>query len=131
MQSATTGKVGNGTSVVGTGVVVGIAVWVAVGVGISVAVALGVGVGSGVSCAATANPDFINGRSPKYIKTSAKKRHRVERIYQRWGAPSLFFSFLPIIGDPLCIIPGIFELDLKIFTYWVVLGKLFRYLVLF
>jgi len=68
--------------------------------------------------------DFI---LSKYIKVDPKKREKMERVYQKWGSPILFFSWVPVVGDPLTIVAGGFNLSLSIFTFWVVLGKAFRY----
>lgn len=50
-----------------------------------------------------------------------------EKMYQKWGSPILFFAWIPIIGDPLTVVAGVFKLNLYIFIFWVVLGKDFRY----
>lgn len=68
--------------------------------------------------------DFILSR---YIKVDAKKKQNIDKLYQKWGSPILFFSWLPVVGDPLTIVAGGFNLKLSIFTLWVVLGKAFRY----
>ncbi len=69
--------------------------------------------------------DFI---LSKYIKYGPKKK-KVEDLYKKYGSPLLLFSWLPVIGDPLCLIPGIFHLDFHIFSFWVILGKAIRYFV--
>lgn len=63
----------------------------------------------------------------RYIKVDSEKRQKSEQIYQKWGSPILFFAWIPIIGDPLTVVAGIFKLNLYVFTFWVVLGKAFRY----
>ncbi|MEH6625397.1 MAG: YqaA family protein [Motiliproteus sp.] len=60
-----------------------------------------------------------------------KKRHvQALRWLQRHGYPALLFSWLPIIGDPLCLISG----WLKMRFWWclllIVSGKLLRYSVI-
>lgn len=56
-------------------------------------------------------------------------RAAVERM-RRWGSPALLLSWLPVIGDPLCIAAG----WLKVRWWWalvlIALGKLARYAVL-
>ena len=66
----------------------------------------------------------------KYVKYDLKKMHKLEDVYSRWGSPLLFFAWLPIVGDSLCFIAGILKLNLRIFTFWVMLGKVFRYVIL-
>lgn len=63
----------------------------------------------------------------RYIKVDSKKQQKSEQIYQKWGSPILFFAWIPIIGDPLTVVAGIFKLNLYLFIFWVVLGKGFRY----
>lgn len=64
------------------------------------------------------------------LKIKEKTLNRAKKLYERWGAPILFFSWVPIIGDPLTIIPGIFHLKIRYFTFWVILGKTIRYAIL-
>ena len=63
----------------------------------------------------------------RYIKMEPEKRQHIERMYQKWGSPLLFFSWAPVLGDPLTVVAGGFNLNLYIFTFWVILGKAFRY----
>lgn len=49
---------------------------------------------------------------------------------QRWGPPALLLSWLPFIGDPLCLAAGWLKTrPLSSFMY-IGLGKLFRYSLL-
>jgi len=63
----------------------------------------------------------------RYINIDAQKKQKVERIYKKWGSPALFFAWVPIVGDPLTVVAGALNLNLYLFTFWVVLGKAFRY----
>ncbi|MDD5070718.1 MAG: DedA family protein [Candidatus Omnitrophica bacterium] len=63
----------------------------------------------------------------RYVKVDSDKRRKAERIYQKWGAPVLFLSWVPVVGDLLTVVAGGFKLKLSIFTFWVFLGKSFRY----
>ena len=65
----------------------------------------------------------------KYLKPKVKKRRKLEKAYSRWGSPLLFFSWLPFIGESICIISGAFNLNIKIFSFWVILGEAFRYMI--
>ena len=68
--------------------------------------------------------DFIFSR---YIRVAPEKRRNMERLYLKWGSPALFFAWVPIIGDPLTVVAGGFNLKFYVFTFWVILGKAFRY----
>lgn len=63
----------------------------------------------------------------RYIKVDPEKRQKAERMYRKWGAPVLFLAWIPIAGDPLTVIAGALNLDLRVFTFWVGLGKASRY----
>jgi membrane protein YqaA with SNARE-associated domain len=71
--------------------------------------------------------DFLLSR---YIKIKPQTLARAEKFYQRWGVVTLFFSWLPFLGDPLTIVAGAFHTNPRIFTFWVLLGKTLRYIVL-
>lgn len=49
------------------------------------------------------------------------------RFYGRYGVWSLLLSWLPIIGDPLCLAGGILKIGFTRFSLLVFTGKLVRY----
>lgn len=49
---------------------------------------------------------------------------------QRIGPPACFLSFLPVIGDPLCAVAGLFSLPMIRFFPPVLIGKFARYAAL-
>jgi len=51
--------------------------------------------------------------------------------FNRFGVYSLFFAFLPIVGDPLTLIAGIFRVSFIKFIILVSLGKILRYLLIY
>jgi membrane protein YqaA with SNARE-associated domain len=51
--------------------------------------------------------------------------------FQRYGAWSLLFSWLPAIGDPLTLAAGLARLDFLKFLVPVALGKVGRYIAVF
>ncbi len=59
----------------------------------------------------------------KYIKVSKK-------FFDKYGAFTLLFSWLPIIGDPITFIAGVLKYDIKKFIVLVVIAKFLRYLFL-
>ncbi len=66
----------------------------------------------------------------RYVTIKPEHWEPAAAWFQHWGAAVLFFSWLPVIGDPLTIVAGAFHTDLRIFTFWVILGKIIRYLIL-
>ncbi len=64
----------------------------------------------------------------KALRIDGNSRRRAERIYSRYGSWSLLFSWLPVIGDPLCLIGGALKVHFPLFTIFVFAGKLARYI---
>ena len=56
----------------------------------------------------------------KYIDSSKK-------YFDRFGAFSLLFAWLPIIGDPITFIAGVLRYDFRKFLVLVVISKFSRY----
>ena len=58
----------------------------------------------------------------------AKPAHRraVDRMRQ-WGSPALLFSWVPIIGDPLCVAGGWLRIPWVLSLVYIGLGKGMRY----
>lgn len=48
---------------------------------------------------------------------------------QRWGSPALLLSWVPVIGDPLCVAAGWLRLNPWWSVVFIALGKLARYWV--
>jgi membrane protein YqaA with SNARE-associated domain len=64
------------------------------------------------------------------VKVRPETQERSRRIFGRWGAPALILSWVPVIGDPLTFVAGMLKTNLAAFTFWVVLGKAARYVVI-
>ena len=71
--------------------------------------------------------DFAYGR---FFETKGRWWERASNFYNRYGPIALFFSWVPFIGDPLTAVAGAFKMRLAVFTFWVMLGKGLRYVVL-
>jgi len=48
---------------------------------------------------------------------------------RRYGSPALLLSWVPFIGDPLCVAAGWLRLDPWLSALFVAVGKLARYIV--
>lgn len=46
---------------------------------------------------------------------------------RRWGAPILLLSWLPFVGDALCVAAGWLRLNVIASTFFMAVGKLARY----
>ncbi len=55
--------------------------------------------------------------------------HSMNRV-KRWGVPALFFSWLPVVGDPLCLAGGYLRLPVWRSMLMICAGKFARYCVL-
>lgn len=63
----------------------------------------------------------------RVLRIDPASQGKAERFYARFGAWSLFLSWLPIIGDPLCLVGGILKIHFMRFSLLVMGGKLARY----
>lgn len=66
----------------------------------------------------------------KILRVKKSAQSRAENFYKKYGAWSLLLSWLPIIGDPLCLIGGGLRLHFGIFSVFVFVGKLARYTII-
>jgi membrane protein YqaA with SNARE-associated domain len=60
----------------------------------------------------------------------AKKPLRQIEHMRRWGAPALFFAWLPFVGDALCIAAGWLKLDWRAAALYQAAGRFARYWVI-
>ncbi len=69
---------------------------------------------------------FLIGR---VLRVSDDSRKRAERFYARYGSWSLLLSWVPVLGDPLCLVGGMLRVSIGRFSILVLAGKLARYSV--
>jgi len=55
---------------------------------------------------------------------------RAECWFVRFGRPALLLAWLPVVGDPLCLVAGVLRVGVGSFLLLVTLGKLARYAAL-
>ena len=65
----------------------------------------------------------------RVLRVSPEQQERARSQYRRYGSFSLFFSWLQVIGDPLCMVGGVLRINFWLFTLLVASGKLGRYAV--
>lgn len=63
----------------------------------------------------------------RLLRIDEAAEDRAQRLYQRYGAWSLLFSWLPVVGDPLCLVGGLLRVGFGRFSLLVGSGKLLRY----
>ena len=66
----------------------------------------------------------------KWLRISTEQTERAEAWFNRYGKASLLLAWLPIVGDPLCLIAGLLRCHLITFLILVTIGKFIRYAVL-
>jgi membrane protein YqaA with SNARE-associated domain len=68
--------------------------------------------------------DFI---ATKVLRMDSSSTRKAERFFAKYGSWSLLFSWLPIVGDPLCLVGGALKIPLGRFSLLVFTGKAVRY----
>lgn len=63
----------------------------------------------------------------RVLRIDEASQERARRYYGRYGVWSLLFSWLPVVGDPLCLAGGLFGVGFIRFSLLVFGGKLVRY----
>lgn len=63
----------------------------------------------------------------RILRISGEAQQRAERLYARYGSWSLLFSWIPIVGDPICLAGGVLRVHFGKFSFLVFCGKLIRY----
>ncbi|MEO2268937.1 YqaA family protein [Pseudoalteromonas sp. YIC-656] len=63
----------------------------------------------------------------KWFPVSKQAMDKAQAQFNRYGVFSLLFAWLPIIGDPLTVVGGIFRVPFGVFVLLVTVGKGLRY----
>jgi len=63
----------------------------------------------------------------KLLRIGDAEQVRAERFFARYGSWALFLSWLPVIGDPLCLAGGVLKIPFSRFSILVASGKGLRY----
>jgi membrane protein YqaA with SNARE-associated domain len=65
----------------------------------------------------------------RVLRISDESRSKAEKLYGSYGSWSLLFSWVPVVGDPLCLVGGLLRVRFGIFIVLVLSGKLARYAI--
>jgi len=68
-------------------------------------------------------------RGRRVLRNNHHYRRACMRL-RRWGSPALLFSWLPVVGDPLCVAAGWLRVGFFSALTFIALGKAVRYGVL-
>ncbi|GAM09056.1 inner membrane protein YqaA [Geobacter sp. OR-1] len=63
----------------------------------------------------------------RLFRMQPRDKERAERFFARFGSWSLLFSWLPVVGDPLCLVAGVLRVGFIRFSILVLTGKSARY----
>jgi len=63
----------------------------------------------------------------RVLRIGAAKQEKARGFFRRYGSWSLLLAWLPVIGDPLCLVAGAMGFSLVRFTLLVAAGKAARY----
>lgn len=63
----------------------------------------------------------------KVLRIDPVSRQKAEQTYTRYGSWSLLLSWVPFVGDPLCLVGGLMRVQLVRFIILVTIGKYVRY----
>ena len=66
----------------------------------------------------------------RWLRIEEAALERAERWFGRWGTPSLLLAWLPVVGDPLCLLAGMLRVHPAWFVALVGTGKFARYAAL-
>ncbi len=65
----------------------------------------------------------------RILRVNQESQKRAEFYFDRYGSWALLFSWVPILGDPLCLVGGVLKMSFWKFLALVAVGKLLRYMV--
>jgi membrane protein YqaA with SNARE-associated domain len=63
----------------------------------------------------------------RWLGMDERRVARAEAWFARYGQPALLLAWLPVVGDPLCLVAGVLRSPLGWFVPLVAAGKLGRY----
>lgn len=69
---------------------------------------------------------LIASKYPSEKLLKSKQQHAITRIRQ-YGSAVLLLSWLPVVGDPLCVAAGWIRVRWYLAALYITLGKAFRY----
>ncbi len=67
----------------------------------------------------------------KVLRISQREMKNAQERFKKWGVISLFFAWVPVIGDPLTVIAGALKVRMSLFLLLVTAGKCMRYVLIY
>ncbi len=72
---------------------------------------------------------FLHWRGARWFPVAAERLERAGAWFRRFGAWSLLFAWVPVVGDPLTVAAGMLRVGVWRFLILVGIGKCARYVV--
>ncbi|MCB0306366.1 MAG: DedA family protein, partial [Calditrichaeota bacterium] len=66
----------------------------------------------------------------KLLRMSDEDIRKAEKRFEKYGKLAMLLAWVPVIGDPLTVVAGLFRMNFYWFVLLVGAGKLVRYWVL-
>lgn len=63
----------------------------------------------------------------RWFPINAEQIAKGQQVFDKYGVYSLLFAWLPVVGDPLTLLGGVFKVRLSLFVLLVSIGKALRY----
>lgn len=63
----------------------------------------------------------------KRLEKKEEKMEKYHKIFEKYGAPILLLSWVPVVGDIFVGIAGILEINFWVFSLYALLGKIIRF----
>lgn len=73
---------------------------------------------------------YLWGRWRQELDQDRQSHQKARRWLDRWGPWALLLSWIPIVGDPLCLVAGAMRLRFWACAVAITVGKFARYVVL-
>lgn len=66
----------------------------------------------------------------KVLRISEDEFTQAKQRFKKYGVYSLFFAWVPVIGDPLTVVAGVLKINILTFLILVTSGKFLRYVII-
>lgn len=73
---------------------------------------------------------YLWGRWRQEVDSERQSHRKARRWLDRWGPWALLLSWIPVVGDPLCLVAGAMRLRFWACALAMAVGKFARYVVL-
>jgi len=71
---------------------------------------------------------LLHFKDRKWFPVKDKELNKATKLYNKWGVWSLLLAWMPIVGDGLTLLAGVFKTNIWLFLILVTIGKSARYL---